>query len=268
MGLCLLVRSPGDRQIMVGLSEVYDRNQTRFQIGDNTNLFDWTYVGNVAHAHVLAADKLTETLAGTLDLERAKTDVTNVVLPSIHKTTGRNHVPTSEARPLGPYLYRPDNADELEGNWHDPDYKPSADRPQRRSKFDQFAEANIAHDDSHLSVAGQAFFITNGEPIYFWDFPRAIWNRLDAAKGSTQNEKTRIVFSKPVGMMLATASEWWGWVSGKEPTFTRFRVTFSCASRWHNIEKARRLLGYEPIIGLDEGLDKMVEVRYNFFLVH
>jgi len=46
---------------------------------------------------------------------------------------------------------------------------------------------------------------------------------------------------------------------GKEPTFTRFKVTYSCTTRWHNIEKARRVLGYEPEVGLGEGIKRMVE---------
>lgn len=32
--------------------------KNRFQIGNGENLFDWTYVGNAAHAHILAAEKL------------------------------------------------------------------------------------------------------------------------------------------------------------------------------------------------------------------
>ena len=35
-----------------------ERGQTKFQIGDNCNLFDYSYVENVAYAHVLAADKM------------------------------------------------------------------------------------------------------------------------------------------------------------------------------------------------------------------
>lgn len=49
---------PGDRQVMAGLYKVYEDGKTHYQIGDNNNLFDWTYVENVAHAHLLAADKL------------------------------------------------------------------------------------------------------------------------------------------------------------------------------------------------------------------
>lgn len=37
--------------------------RTGFQLGSNNNLFDWTYVGNVAHAHILAAAKLLELFA-------------------------------------------------------------------------------------------------------------------------------------------------------------------------------------------------------------
>lgn len=29
-----------------------------------------------------------------------------------------------------------------------------------------------------LQVPGQAFFITNGEPVYFWDFSRMVWKEL------------------------------------------------------------------------------------------
>lgn len=49
---------PGDRQLVPGLRSVAKAGQTKFQIGDNNNLFDWTYAGNVADAHVLAAQKL------------------------------------------------------------------------------------------------------------------------------------------------------------------------------------------------------------------
>ena len=35
-----------------------ERKQHKVQIGDNTNLNDWVYAGNVADAHILAADRL------------------------------------------------------------------------------------------------------------------------------------------------------------------------------------------------------------------
>lgn len=49
---------PGDRQLIPGLRDVGRQNKHKFALGDNLNLFDVTYVGNVAYAHVLAAQKL------------------------------------------------------------------------------------------------------------------------------------------------------------------------------------------------------------------
>jgi hypothetical protein len=44
-----------------------------------------------------------------------------------------------------------------------------------------------------------------------------------------------------------------------------FRVKTVTREKWHNIEKARRVLGYEPIVGLDEGIRRTVDVRLTFF---
>lgn len=49
---------PGDRQMIPNLREVAKTGKNKFQLGDNNNLFDVTYVGNVAYAHVLAAQAL------------------------------------------------------------------------------------------------------------------------------------------------------------------------------------------------------------------
>ncbi|KAI9847168.1 MAG: erg26, C-3 sterol dehydrogenase [Sclerophora amabilis] len=45
----------GDVQIIPQMLRALRKGQTGFQLGDNDNLFDFTYVGNAAHAHVLAA---------------------------------------------------------------------------------------------------------------------------------------------------------------------------------------------------------------------
>jgi hypothetical protein len=38
-------------------------------------------------------------------------------------------------------------------------------------------------------------------------------------------------------------------------------VQFSYVNRYHNIEKARRVLGYEPLIGIEEGMKRTFDVR-------
>ena len=106
-----------------------------------------------------------------------------------------------------------------------------------------------------MRVDGQAFFISNGEPLYFWDFLRAVWYEM-----GDPLEKRRIVLPKPLAGFIAGLSEAWGWLIGKEPAFTRFRVMYTCSSRWHNIEKARLVLGYEPRISTEEGIKRMCDV--------
>ncbi|KAF8938543.1 erg26, C-3 sterol dehydrogenase [Dissophora ornata] len=49
---------PGDTQGTPGFMDVLKKGQHVLQIGDNSGLFDWTYVENVAYSHVLAAQKL------------------------------------------------------------------------------------------------------------------------------------------------------------------------------------------------------------------
>ncbi|CAG8687509.1 7628_t:CDS:2, partial [Scutellospora calospora] len=49
---------PNDTQMIPSAIKIMQQGQSKFQIGENSNLVDWTYVENVAHAHLLASDKL------------------------------------------------------------------------------------------------------------------------------------------------------------------------------------------------------------------
>jgi sterol-4alpha-carboxylate 3-dehydrogenase (decarboxylating) len=275
----ILLSSPGDRQFMSGLYKVYENGQTHFQIGENTNLFDFTYVANVARAHLLAADKLVPPSSPQTVVEndklpdheaypltQAEEDIIGYPIRPIDLTTGSHRIPTCESRPLGPYLTLPPNAEIISTAFSSPTPPPST-LPVLRSRFDALTEDSIAHTKaanngvSPLQVAGQAFFITNGEPCYFWDMPRAVWHELDAIYPEARKSKRRqITLPKTLGLAAATGAEWYSWLVGKDPTFTRFKVSFSCATRWYNIEKARRVLGYEPEVALDEGIKRMVDV--------
>ncbi|KAF8134019.1 3-beta hydroxysteroid dehydrogenase/isomerase family-domain-containing protein [Boletus edulis] len=265
---------PGDRQMMVGLYQVYQRGQTHFQVGGNNNLFDYTYVGNIAQAHLLAAEKLVDsTSSDSTSITSASTDATLVdsslraslhrSLPPIAATAGFRRVPTSMARPLGPYVTPPANAADIEGAFNAPFDPTKLTHAIVRNRFDQFSEnALVVAPTSPLQVAGQAFFITNGEPVYFWDFMRMIWLALDppTEEGRKRAQRTPWVIPKAFGMVLGYLAETWAGLIGKEAGFTRYRVGYSCAMRYHNIEKARRVLGYEPEVGLEEGVRRMVEV--------
>jgi sterol-4alpha-carboxylate 3-dehydrogenase (decarboxylating) len=168
----------GDMQFTPNLLKAYEKGQTRFQLGENENLFDTTYVGNVAYAHILAA----------------------VALMDTHRLS---------ALPL--------------------DYE---------------------------KVDGEAFFITNGQPVYFWDFVRMVW-----AEAGDKTEPGQVwVIGKDTGLMLASMVEWAFWfVGGRTPNLTRQKIRYSSMTRFYCIDKARRRLGYEPKWGVDEGVRRTVK---------
>lgn len=159
---------PGDRQMIPVLRDMGRQNKHRFQLGDNLNLFDVTYVGNVAYAHVLAAQKVTN--------------------PTTRKL-----------------------------------------------------------------VAGEIFTVTNDSPIYFWSMGRAVWK----ADGKVA-DKT-IVIPKSVAVFIAYLAVFFCFILRKEPTLTPFRVRTSCATRYYNISKAKKILGYKAITSIEEGIQNTLD---------
>ncbi|KAF9437092.1 erg26, C-3 sterol dehydrogenase [Entomortierella beljakovae] len=158
---------PGDTQGTPGFMDVMKKGQHVLQIGDNSGLFDWTYVENVAYSHVLAAQKL------------------------------------------------------LPGS----------------------------------PVAGQAFFITNGTPVPFWNHPRALMAEKKVVAPYL------IVINFHVALVIAFLSEMASIIKkllGKEAKegFTRVRVRYIAYNRYFNITKAKTLLGYEPVVSYKEGVKR------------
>ena len=65
----------GDAQIIYHLVNIYRQGKTGFQMGDNNNLFDFTYAENVAHSHILAAQALLVTAqSATTPLDHERVD--------------------------------------------------------------------------------------------------------------------------------------------------------------------------------------------------
>src|SRR5690554_1455712 len=102
-------------------------------------------------------------------------------------------------------------------------------------------------------AAGKAYFITNGEPMAFWEFIDKILERLDYPK---------ILFRIPysIAYSLAALKEWAEVLRGREASpddgFTRFAINYMCTHHYFSIERARRELGYEPRISLEEGIER------------
>src|SRR3569833_2744859 len=138
----------GDVMALYHMINLFRDGRHRVQVGDNNNLFDFTYVENVAHAHLLAAQAL--------------------LVPRAATTAPLDH-------------------ERVDGN------------------------------DS------------------IWILPRGL------------------------GMVLASLSEAACALVRRSPTLTRQRIVYSCMTRYYDISKARRRLGYKPLVVLEEGIKRGVQ---------
>ncbi|GAA5824017.1 hypothetical protein JCM5353_007060 [Sporobolomyces roseus] len=251
---------PGDRQALPGVMDVLKSGKTKFQVGSNENLFDWTYVDNVVHAHMIASERLSHVSTPETLNSRA--------LP-IDLDVKRRKLPTSNYRPptlleqelkLDPSFKNDEEGDlpllagrnRFDQFYHLPAYAAS-DEQEKNTIKEEAEEEEVPSYEEDLTVAGQAFFVTNGSPIPFWDFPRAVWAAYNKHEPSFV-----IPLPAPVGLMFAGIGETIAGLMGKTPNLTRGKVVYSTVNRYYNIERARRVLGYEPVVGIEEGIKRAV----------
>ena len=183
------------------MDKVLKDRQHKVQIGNNKNLVDWTYAGNVADAHLLAADHL-------------------------------------------------------------PDFR------------------SIAKSQPH-PVAGRVFFITNGTPLPGWDFSRMMWRELGAPPQDLEPKNVTVV-PRRLALALAHVVEAFSKILGTTTNFTVFAVRYVTATQWYNIDnvrapflfvwncfayvspskhiQARKVLGYDPKVSLEEAVRLTAEV--------
>lgn len=195
---------PGDRQVIPGMIKVLHDGQTAFQIGNNDILFDFVHIDNVVHAHILASiklDQITQPPLTNLD-DR---------LSNIELTVKRRKLPISTA------------TDVTTSTHVDPPL------PAARNQFDQFSSSSST--DSH-SIAGEAFIITNGEPVAFWSFTRAVWFAYNG-----HVPKFTIPIPRGIAMGLAVVSEQVGKLMGMDVAFTTSNVRYVTSHMYFNIEK-------------------------------
>ncbi len=100
------------------------------------------------------------------------------------------------------------------------------------------------------SVEGQAYFITNGEPMAFFDF---IENLLIAMG------HPKITGKVPYWLAYSVAAIVEGWDTLKGGSFnegglTRFAVKYMVTHHYYSIEKAYKDFGWKPAVSLAEGI--------------
>lgn len=114
-------------------------------------------------------------------------------------------------------------------------------------------------------VDGEAFFVTDGAPVNFWDFSRKLW--AEAGDTSCSDPDSIRVIPMWLVLTLATISEWVFWIltlGTKKPSLSAHQLRYISRGTWWSIGKARERLGYEPLCGTDEGIRRTVEwFRHN-----
>lgn len=102
-------------------------------------------------------------------------------------------------------------------------------------------------------VDGEAFFITNCEPLSFGNFAKMLWKALDDITG--QNSKqTQTVIGERVALFIAMALSVLYGIVGKTPPLTEKEVYYSCMTAFYDNEKARKRLGYKVVYDIEMGL--------------
>jgi nucleoside-diphosphate-sugar epimerase len=121
--------------------------------------------------------------------------------------------------------------------------------------IDNAAEAHLLAADRlrpGSDIAGKAYFISQGEPVDISE----LMNRIIATAGIPPIKRT-------VPPSLAYASGWFFEIIytlfriKKEPPMTRFLAKQLSTAHWFDISAARRDLGYNPDVSIEEGLKRL-----------
>jgi sterol-4alpha-carboxylate 3-dehydrogenase (decarboxylating) len=115
------------------------------------------------------------------------------------------------------------------------------------------ADEALAKDGLNSIAAGEAYFITNGEPMPFWDFIRKVAARLGFPPIKYRAPKSLIYAIAAVKEGIDTLK---GGTLNAEDGMTRFAIRYMCTHHYFSIEKARRELGYDPAVSVDEGIER------------
>jgi nucleoside-diphosphate-sugar epimerase len=121
--------------------------------------------------------------------------------------------------------------------------------------IDNAADAHLLAADRlepDSEVAGNAYFISQGEPLPLWD----LVNRILAAGGLGPVTK-RVSFRTAYTMGWLLEGTYWLLRLRGEPPMTRFLARELTTAHWFDIRAARRDLGYTPTVSISEGLRRL-----------
>lgn len=101
--------------------------------------------------------------------------------------------------------------------------------------------------------AGQAYFISQGQPVELWPWVNGI---LEALGHPPLRKKIPLKLAYMIGWICETA--WSVFRRSGEPPLTRFVAVELAKDHYFNIAAARRDLGYQPSVAMQAALDATV----------
>ena len=103
-------------------------------------------------------------------------------------------------------------------------------------------------------VSGEAYFISQGEPVELWPWTNTILARL-----GYEPLAKKVPLGLAFGAGFAAEAVWKLARRTGEPPITRFAAVELAKDHYFSIEKAKRDLGYQPKTPIDEAVDATVD---------
>lgn len=109
---------------------------------------------------------------------------------------------------------------------------------------------------SNFVFSLQAFHITNDEPIPFWTFLSRILTGLNY-----EAPKYYIPYwvAYYLALLLSLLVTVLSPVIQLKPTFTPMRVALAGTSHYYSCEKAKKAMGYQPLVTMDDAVERTVQ---------
>ena len=109
-------------------------------------------------------------------------------------------------------------------------------------------------EKQEMGAAGQAYFITNDEPVNLWEWV----NELLVALGEPPLAKSISLYAAlRIGRICETL--WKILPLNGEPSMTRFIAAELAKDHWFDITAAKRDLGYQPTVTMSAGTTELIE---------
>ncbi|XP_025802673.1 3beta-hydroxysteroid-dehydrogenase/decarboxylase-like [Panicum hallii] len=121
------------------------------------------------------------------------------------------------------------------------------------------AHANICAEQAlcsnAASVAGKPFFVTNDEPMETWEFMNCIMEAMGCQRPRINLPAKMLLFAALFSNMIHHRL---GFQMFSTPLLHPDTIYFLSRTRIFNTSKARKLLGYYPIVSLEDGIMRTV----------